>query len=72
MRIKNLTIYNKTPEQFRVLKDEYEAAGFFTKLFSDKLIVFAIRPQKTDDKKKKRGGHSHTTGRREQKSKERG
>lgn len=67
MKIKNLNIYNKTPEQFRILKEEYEAIGFTTRLYEDKLVVFALAPKKEkkkDDKRKKNS--SHTSGRREQ------
>lgn len=67
MKIKNLNIYNKTPEQFRTLKEEYEAIGFTTRLYEDKLVVFALTPKKEkkrDDKRKK--NHSHTDGRRDQ------
>lgn len=70
-KIKNLSIYNKTPEQLRVLKEEYDMIGFATKLYDDRLVVFCLPPAKPVAKKdhKKTSEHKHTDGRRDQRPK---
>lgn len=70
-KVKNLSIYGKTAEQFRVLKEEYDSIGFSTKLLDDRLIIFARHPKKPVAKKvvKRREGAEHHSERREQRPK---
>ncbi len=69
--VKNLTIYGKTADEFRTLKEEYESIGFSTKLHDDRLIIFARHPKKPVAKKvvKRREGESHHSERRDQRPK---
>lgn len=70
-KVKNLSIYGKTAEQFRILKEEYDSIGFSTKLMDDRLVIFARHPRKVVAKKvvKRREGESHHSERREQRPK---